>query len=96
MFEQCGSLKTYPANLSGGEKQKLAIIQALLKDPKILLFDELTSSLDYESKIELMHLLTELAKEYQKVVNINTIKNFFLFTSINRHHIRICFKIHCS
>ena len=64
--------KTYPANLSGGEKQKLAIIQALLKDPKILLFDELTSSLDYESKIELMHLLTELAKEYQKVVIITT------------------------
>ena len=39
-------INEYPKNLNGGEKQRVAIIRALMEKPKILLFDEPTSSLD--------------------------------------------------
>lgn len=47
-------------NLSGGEKQKLAIAIALSKKPKILLFDEATSNLDASSELEITNLIEDL------------------------------------
>jgi phosphonate transport system ATP-binding protein len=52
-----------PGNLSGGQKQKVAIARALAQQPKIFLADEPTASLDPRSSSEIMELLTEISEE---------------------------------
>ena len=53
--------KAYPANLSGGQKQRVAIVRALAMQPKIMLFDEPTSSLDPEMVKEVLEVIKSLA-----------------------------------
>ncbi|TKR25853.1 phosphonate ABC transporter ATP-binding protein [Natronomonas salsuginis] len=57
--------------LSGGQRQRVGIARAVIQDPKILLVDEPTSSLDPETSETVMKLLTEIAAEREVPVLIN-------------------------
>ena len=50
----------YPSQLSGGQKQKVAIARSLLNNPEIILADEPTGNLDPKSSIEIMNILQEI------------------------------------
>ena len=53
----------YPARLSGGQQQRVAIARALAMQPKVMLFDEATSSLDPELTAEVLAVMRDLARD---------------------------------
>lgn len=66
----------YPINLSGGEQQRVAIIRALMMKPRLLLFDEPTSSLDPQMTFEVLELIKKIAKDGMNMVIVSHELNF--------------------
>ena len=62
----------FPAQLSGGEQQRVAIARALVKHPRLLLCDEPTGALDYETGKSVLRLLCDIREKHFSTVIIVT------------------------
>lgn len=65
-------MKNFPAQLSGGEQQRVAIARALAKNPKLMLCDEPTGALDYNTGKAVLKLLQDTCREKGKTVVVIT------------------------
>lgn len=64
-------INSYPQHLSGGEKQRIAIIRSLMLSPEVLLFDEPTSALDPEMINEVLSLMKDIADKGMTMVVVS-------------------------
>ena len=64
--------KNFPSQLSGGEQQRVAIARALAKNPKLLLCDEPTGALDYQTGKQILKLLQDTCRDHGTTVIVIT------------------------
>lgn len=65
-------LNNFPAELSGGEQQRVSIARAIAKNPKLILCDEPTGALDYVTGKKILQLLQDLSKKEKKLIIVVT------------------------
>ena len=65
-------MSNFPAQLSGGEQQRVSIARAIAKNPKLLLCDEPTGALDYETGKNILKLLQKICRENHKTIIVIT------------------------
>lgn len=65
-------LSNFPAQLSGGEQQRVSIARAIAKNPKLLLCDEPTGALDYNTGKKILKLLHDVCKDKKRLVIVVT------------------------
>ena len=77
----------FPAQLSGGEQQRVAIARALAKNPKLLLCDEPTGALDYNTGKQILKLLQDTCRE--RGVTVVVITHNLALTSMGDKVIKV-------
>lgn len=65
-------MNNFPAQMSGGEQQRVAIARAIAKNPKLLLCDEPTGALDYQTGKSILGLLRDMCNNYKMTVIVIT------------------------
>ena len=65
-------LHNFPAQLSGGEQQRVSIARAVAKNPRVLLCDEPTGALDYQTGKKILKVLYDVSKKEKKLVIVVT------------------------
>ena len=70
-------MQNFPAQLSGGEQQRVSIARALAKNPKLLLCDEPTGALDYNTGKQILKLLQDTCRETGRTVAVVTHNSAF-------------------
>lgn len=84
LLERVGLSKkqnVFPKDLSGGQKQRVAIVRALCMKPEIMLFDEVTASLDPEMVKEVLEVILELAKKVEGAMSMIIVTHEMKFAS---------------
>ncbi len=76
LFDMSGFLHRYPNEVSGGQRQRAALVRAVMLNPTYMLLDEITSSLDVEQIARLVPYIKELAKRGIGILTITHLLHF--------------------